>query len=56
VLGILSGARADVTETVQDSFVRQNMTCGDDVCDSGFIIVGWIALGVTGRGQESARE
>jgi hypothetical protein len=27
-----------------------------DICDSGFIIVGWIALGVTGRGQESGGE
>jgi hypothetical protein len=51
--GIPSGARADVAETVQNSFVRQHMTCGDDIRDAGFIIVGGIALGVTGYGHES---
>ena len=44
VVGILGGARADVTETVQDPFVRQNVTCSHDIRNAGFIVVGRIAL------------
>ena len=50
--GILGGAGADVAEAVQDAFVRQNMTRGDEIGDAGLIAVGRIALGVTGRGQD----
>ena len=54
MLRVLSGAGADVAEAVQNAFVRQHMTGGDEIRDAGFVAVGRIALRVTGRGQQGA--
>ena len=45
-----------MAEAVQNTFVRQNVTRGNDIRDAGLIIGGKIALGVTGRGEESGGE
>ena len=53
-IGILRRARADVTEAVQNPFVREDVARRDDVLDPGLIwIARGIALSVAGRGEDN---